>query len=193
MEPVLSAQHSLDAAKFDTFAGAPSFRLRHRLFRALFAVVWLMLARWTPPPLHRWRVALLNVFGAQVHPTARVYSSACIWYPPNLTMAAQAVMGPGVICYNMDRVAIGRRAVVSQRAHLCCGSHLLNDPTFQLVTAPIVVGDKAWVATEAFVGPGVTLGEGAVLGARGVAMRELQPWTVYVGNPVRRLKGRRAF
>jgi putative colanic acid biosynthesis acetyltransferase WcaF len=47
------------------------------------------------------------------------------------------------------------------------------------------------VAAEAFVGPGVTLGDGAVLGARGVAFADLEPWTVYIGNPMREVRKRR--
>jgi putative colanic acid biosynthesis acetyltransferase WcaF len=53
-----------------------------------------------------------------------------------------------------------------------------------------VIEPQAWVAAEAFVGPGVTVGEGAVLGARGVAFKALEPWTVYAGNPAQPLKKR---
>jgi putative colanic acid biosynthesis acetyltransferase WcaF len=74
---------------------------------------------------------------------------------------------------------------VSQGAHLCTGSHDIVDPNFPLVTKPIIIEAYAWIAAEAFVGPGVTVGEGAVLGARGVTFRDLSPWTVYVGNPAK--------
>jgi putative colanic acid biosynthesis acetyltransferase WcaF len=70
------------------------------------------------------------------------------------------------------------------------GSHDIEDPYFQLIAKPIVIGAQAWVAAEAFVGPGVTIGEGAVLGARAVTFTNLDAWTVYVGNPARRLKVR---
>jgi putative colanic acid biosynthesis acetyltransferase WcaF len=53
-----------------------------------------------------------------------------------------------------------------------------------------VLGARSWVAAGAFVGPGVTLGEGAVLGARGVAFGDLEPWTVYIGNPAREIRKR---
>ena len=62
---------------------------------------------------------------------------------------------------------------------------------FQLRAAPIAVGAHAWIAAEAFVGPGVTVGEGAVLGARAVAFTDLEPWTVYIGNPAREIRKRR--
>ena len=180
----------LDATQSKPLEGGPSFSLQHRIFRAVWNITWCLLAAWTPPPLHRWRVWLLNCFGAQVHPTARVYGAARIWYPPNLTMGAQAVFGPGVNCYCMDRITVGEKAVVSQRAHLCGGTHDINDPDFQLQARPIVIGAGAWIAAEAFIGPGVTVGDYAVVGARTVLFRDAEPFGVYVGNPAVLLKHR---
>jgi putative colanic acid biosynthesis acetyltransferase WcaF len=119
-----------------------------------------------------------------------VYSSAKIWYPPNLKMDAFACLGPMVNCYCMEQITLGTYALASQGAHLCAGSHDISDPNFQLVARPITIESRAWVAAEAFVGPGVTIGEGAVLGARGVAFRSLDPWVVYAGNPATPLKKR---
>lgn len=173
--------------------GGANFPLAHRALRAGFALWWLLFCRWTPPPLHRWRVLSLRLFGARVDWTARVYASARIWYPPNLAMGRHAVLGPRARCHCMAAVAIADFATVSQDAELCGGSHDVDDIHDRLITAPIRIGRQAWVAAGAFVGPGVTLGEGAVLGARAVAMRSLPPWTVHAGNPARRLRDRRPF
>ncbi len=183
--------HTLQASKGrDMFDHAPSFPLWHRLFRLGWRIAWLLLAAWTPPPLHRWRILVANLFGAKIHPSAMLYASANIWYPPNLTMAARSVMGPGVNCYCMAPITIGERAVVSQGAFLCTGTHDIHRPEFQIMAKRIAVGANSWVCAEAFVGPGVTVGEGAVLAARGAAFRDLDPWTVYWGNPAAK-KGER--
>jgi putative colanic acid biosynthesis acetyltransferase WcaF len=154
-------------------------------------VSWLVLAAWTPPFLHPWRRLLLRAFGARIAPTARIHASVRVWYPANLEMGDQACLGPGVNCYSMARVTLGPYALASQGAHLCAGTHDIDDPNFQLVAAPIRVEAKAWIASEAFVGPGVKVGEGAVLGARAVAFGNLEPWTVYVGNPARETRKRK--
>lgn len=180
----------LDASRTSPVEGGPSFSLGNRLYRALWSVAWLLLAAWTPAPLHRWRVLLLRLFGANVAWTAHVYASARVWFPPNLAMREHACLGPGANCYSIARVEIGPRAIVSQRAHLCTGSHDIRDPAFQLVARPIAIGADAWVAAESFVGPGVTIGEGAVLGARAVTFQDLEPWTVYLGNPAAALRKR---
>jgi putative colanic acid biosynthesis acetyltransferase WcaF len=95
-----------------------------------------------------------------------------------------------VTVYNMAKITLSDRALVSQGAHLCAGTHDIEDEHFQLKTRPITLGSRAWIAAEAFVGPGVSIGDGAVLGARGCAFRDLEPWTVYAGNPARVLRPR---
>jgi putative colanic acid biosynthesis acetyltransferase WcaF len=180
----------LDAEASGSHEGGPSFSLRHRLYRGCWIAVWILLAAWTPPPLHRWRVFLLNLFGAQVHPNCHVYGSARIWYPRGLRMASRASLGPRANCYCIASVTLGERAIVSQGATLCTGTHDLTDHRFQLLARPITIGADAWIAAEAFLGPGVTVGQGAVLGARAVAFKDLEAWTVYVGNPCKAAKPR---
>jgi putative colanic acid biosynthesis acetyltransferase WcaF len=101
-----------------------------------------------------------------------------------------AWLGDGVDCYSVAAIQIGDHAVISQRAFLCTATHDYTDPKFPLVTAPITVGPGAWVAAEAFIGPGVNVGEGAVVGARAVAVKDVAPWTVVAGNPAKVLKKR---
>lgn len=173
----------LDAAKSGSLRGGPSFPLSNRLYRLVWALGWLVLARWTPPPLHGWRLLVLRLFGARAGKRCRVHASARIWSPANLELGDNVMIGPEAIVYNQGRIAIGGDAVISQRAHLCASSHLIADPNFQLVLRPIAIGARCWVAAEAFVGPGVTMAEGSVLGARGALFDDTEAWGVYRGNP----------
>jgi putative colanic acid biosynthesis acetyltransferase WcaF len=181
----------LNAAEHNTRLSGVSFSRRNRLFRLAWTAAWLVLASWTPRGLHSWRRLLLRTFGAKIAPTAGVYGSARIWNPANLELGERAFIGPRVIVYSMAKIVVGPDVTVSQGAHLCAGSHDIEDPHFQLIARPITIGAQAWIAAEAFVGPGVEVGEGAVLGARGCAFGDLAPWTVYVGNPAKALKPRR--
>ncbi len=183
----------LDARESRSHIGGPSFSLRHRSLRGVWQVTWWLLASWTPPSFHRWRALLLGFFGADMGANARVSSSAVIWYPPNLVMEENALMGPRVICYAMAPIRIRKNAVISQGAHLCAGTHDIDDPHFQLEARPITIGVHAWVAAEAFVGPGVVLEEGAVLSARGVTFKDIAAWTVCAGNPAQTIRERRRF
>eukprot|EP00903_Cladosiphon_okamuranus_P000956 g954.t1 len=169
--------------------GAKSFGLKNRLFRILWGLTWFCLGAWSQP-LHGWRRFLLRLFGATVGQGVYVAPSARIWHPGNLVLHDFAAVADEADIYNMAPVTIGKYAVVSKRAHLCAGSHDINDDRFLLIAKPVTLEAYSWVAAEAFVGPGVTIGEGAVLGARGVTAKDLAPWTVFAGNPARALKER---
>jgi putative colanic acid biosynthesis acetyltransferase WcaF len=181
----------LDARESAPSQGGPSFSLSNRLLRALWIPVWRLGAGWTPRQLHPWRRFLLRAFGARMAPGSDVRGSAKVWFPANLEMHEDAVVGPGVNLYTMGKITIGQKTLVSQGAHLCAGTHDFDTPEFQLVSRPISIGAHVWIAAEAFVGPGARIGDGAVVGARAVVFGELEPWTVYSGNPARPIRQRR--
>lgn len=180
----------LDASQTRPLEGGASFSLGNRLLRVVWGLSWLVLCRFTPPPLHGWRRLVLRLFGARVGRGTRVHASAVIWLPANLELGEQVLIGPGARIYNQGRIVIGTRSVISQRAHLCASSHDIADPDFQLVLRPIVIGAQCWVAAEAFVGPGVTMHDRAVLAARGVLFSDADAGGVYSGNPAVRIKQR---
>ena len=180
----------LEASQARPLAGGPSFSIGNRLLRVVWGVAWLLLARWTPPALHRWRRLVLVAFGARAAPTARVHASVRIWLPSNLELGDHVLIGPGVIVYNQGGISIGAETVISQRAHLCASSHDILDAHFQLKLCPIVIGTRCWVAAEAFVGPGVTMEPGSVLAARGALFCDTEKSGVYRGNPAVKIKQR---
>jgi putative colanic acid biosynthesis acetyltransferase WcaF len=180
----------LDASQTRPLEGGASFSLGNRLVRVIWSLVWLIFARFTPPALHGWRRLLLIAFGAQVGRGARVHGSARIWLPVNLELGAHCLIGPGVRLYNQGRIEIGSKTVVSQGAHICASTHDIGDPHFQLVLRPISVGNQAWIAAEAFVGPGVEIGDRAVIGARAALFDDAAADGVYSGNPAVLVKQR---
>lgn len=163
---------------------------RNQLARVAWAGVWLVLYRPSPKPIHGWRRFLLRLFGAKVGRAAHPYPRAWVWAPWNLEMGDHSCLADGVDCYCVAPIRLGRSALVSQRAFLCAATHDYTDPEFPLVPKPIAIGDGAWVAAEAFVGPGVTVGAGAVVGARACVTKDVEPWAVVAGNPARAIKRR---
>lgn len=170
----------------------PRFGWRHRVTRLAWGMTWALLGSWTQP-FHGWRRFLLRLFGAKVGQGVYVAPSARIWYPGNLVLEDFAAIADHADIYCMAQITIGKYAVISKRAHICTGTHDIDGEFFQLMTSPIVIGDYAWITADAFVGPGVIVGEGAVLGTHGVSVKNLKPWTVYAGNPAREIKPRQPF
>ena len=128
---------------------------------------------------------MLRLFGAQVASGVRLHPSVRIAIPWNLHIGAHAGVGDRAILYNLGRISIGASVTISQGAHLCAGSHDHRDPAMPLTKPPIRIGDGAWICADAFIGPGVSIGEFAIVAARGVAVRDVPPRTIVAGNPAR--------
>ena len=159
----------------------------NRAMRVVWHVAWLLLYRPSPRPLHAWRRWLLRAFGARVGAGAHPYAGAKIWAPWNLTMEDHSCIADDVDCYCVAPVTIGVHATVSQYSYLCAASHDFRDESMPLVVAPIVIEAHAWVAADVFVGPGVRIARGAVVGARSTVTHDVAAWNVVAGNPARRI------
>ncbi|WHZ21601.1 MAG: Acetyltransferase [Nitrospira sp.] len=172
-----------------SFCPSPHSRL-NQLGRVLWGIIWVIFYRPSPRIAHGWRRFILRLFGAKIGINAHPYPSAKIWAPWNLEMGEHSCLSEKVDCYSVNRIRLGPHAVVSQYSFLCTASHDYTVPTMPLITAPIIVEAGAWVAADVFVGPGVTIGEGAVVGARSTVIRNVEPWLVVAGNPVRVIRKR---
>ncbi len=164
---------------------------KNQLARFLWTVVWALCARWLPRSLgNGWKLMLLRLFGAKIHPKAVVYSSARVYMPWNLEMAAYACLAPEVDCYNAAPIKIGAHTTVSQKTYLCAASHDVSKYNLPLITAPIIIEDQVWIGASVFIGMGVTIGQGAVVGATASVYKDVEPWTIVGGNPAKFLKNR---
>ena len=167
-----------------------NYRNRHsfgsKLARALWNVVWLSFARWTPNHsrlFNCWRVLLVRMFGGKVGRHCVIKSSCEIWQPWKLVLGEYVALSEHVICYSVDTVKIGDHTTVSRDVFLCCASHDISSPNMELTYAPVTIGANAWVAARAILLPGRTVGEGAVVAAGSVVVKDVEPWTVVGGNP----------
>jgi putative colanic acid biosynthesis acetyltransferase WcaF len=162
------------------------------LLRWLWAFVQATVFRWSPRPLHGFRARLLRLFGARIPAPSRtvIFPTVRITFPWRLTLEPRAMIGRNVTVYNLGHVTVKRGANISQNCHLCAGTHDFMRWDMPLVTAPIVVGGNAWLGADVFVGPGVTIGELCVVGARSVVVRDLPPRKICVGHPCRPIKDR---
>ena len=164
--------------------------LGNKLARACWNLTWLLLYRPSPRFCFAWRRTLLRLFGAEVREGAHPYPRCRIWAPWNLTMGEHSCLADDVDCYSVAPIKLGAHAIVSQYAFLCTASHDYEDPDFPLITTPIEICDYAWVGARAFVGPGVRIGEGGVVGATASVYRDVPVWTVVGGNPAKEIKKR---
>ena len=178
-----------DGQLIDSYTG-PSFSLKNRVGRVLWNITCTLLFRPSPAPLHSWRAFLLKCFGAKVGKGVHVYPGVKIWAPWNLSLGDECGIANGVTLYSQGEIRIGYRAIISQNSYICTGTHDYTVKEHPLITFPINIEDHAWVAASVFVSPGVTIKEGAVIGACSVVTKDMPAWMVCAGHPCKPLKER---
>lgn len=162
---------------------------KNQFLRFLWEMVWMFFASWIPRSLcNSWKIFLLRLFGAKIHSKAVVYSSVKIFMPWNLVMEEYSCLASDVDCYNVDLVKIGSNSTVSQKSYLCTASHDISKSNNPLITSPIIIEDQSWIGASSFIAMGVTIGQGAVVGATSSVYKNVPPWTVVGGNPAKFLK-----
>ena len=140
--------------------------------------------------MYAWRRWVLRLYGAKLGDHVCIQRTARIESPWNLQMGRYSSIGEHAWIYSLAKINIGEFAMISQRAFLCTGTHDYTQPQMPLVAEPIIVGRGAWIAADVFVGPGITIGDNAVIGARSVVVRDMPANMVCVGHPCRPIKPR---
>jgi putative colanic acid biosynthesis acetyltransferase WcaF len=169
----------------------PAFSTTNRARRVVWNLCRALLYRPSPRALHAWRAFLLRCFGATMGPSCHFYPASKVWAPWNLICADQVTVADGAEIYNPATTRFGSHAILSQDAFICGATHDYDSPAFPLLAYSMSIGAYAWVCARASVGPGVNVGEGAVLGLGSVASRDLEPWTIYAGVPATKIKDRK--
>ena len=147
---------------------------------------WLVQAIAFPLSLHNFnsfRCFLLRLFGAEIGRGVVIRPSARFIYPWKVAIGDYSWIGDDVVFYSVDRITVGCHCVISQKSYLCTGSHDISDRSFALITAPIAIGNGAWVATDCFVAAGVNIGSNSVIGARSSVMKSIPSRQVAWGTP----------
>ena len=164
--------------------------IKARVLRVLWQVVWAVLFVPSPRPFHGWRQFLLRVFGARIGKGNHFYPTCRIPEPWKIVVGNYSCVGPGALLYASGGISIGSYVTVSQYAHICTSSHDYNDPAMRQTFAPVLISDRAWICADAFVGPGVTIHRGAVIGARAVVTKDVGDYAIVGGVPAEVIKYR---
>ena len=157
-------------------------------YELLLRVLWALvhpLFRYSPRIFWSWRIGILRMFGASIGSDVHIHPTAMVTLPWNLVIGSEASVGDRAILYNLGLISIGAGATISQGAHLCAGTHDYLRADLPLLKLPITIGEGAWICADGFVGPGVKIGAYAIVGARAVAMRDVDDWSIIVGNPAK--------
>lgn len=156
-------------------------------------VLWTLIFpifRFSPRNFFGWRNFLLRIFGAKIGRQVHIYPSAIIYLPWNLIIGDESSIGEWALIYNLGVVKIGSQSTISHRAHVCAGTHDYRHPNLKLLRLPIEIGNQTWICADAFIGPNVNIGDGTIVGASAVVVKDAPAWSVVAGNPAKVVKQR---
>ena len=157
-----------------------------RIFWGFISPLWIL----SPRYFWFWRRWLIRLFGGEIADNVKIYPSAKVSQPWNLSIKKDTTIGWGAIIYAIGKIEIGEGVTISQRAHLCAGTHNIKDKSFPIIKSTIEIKDYVWIASEAFIGNGVKIGKNSVVGARSVVFSNISDNNVVIGNPAQIIKKR---
>ncbi len=163
------------------------YSVKEIFLRLTWSVVYLFLFRYSPRLLYGWRNLILRIFGSQIGKKVKIYPSVKISLPWLFDIGAGSVLAWDVRVYNLGKVTIGKKTIISQNAHLCGGTHDFRNPGFKLLRTGLTIGNNVWIAADAFIGPSVHVGDDAVVAARAVVVKNVPQGTIVGGNPAKNI------
>jgi len=173
-----------------SFTLPQNFRGRSALVVQLWWIVQASLFKWSPQFAYGFRRTLLRIFGAQIGAGVIIRPNATVTYPWKVTIGDYAWVGDDVVLYSLGEIVIGAHSVVSQRCYLCTGDHSYTEIDFPIRGRKITIGDEVWVAADVFIAPAVTIGDGAVIGARSTVLSDMPAGMLCAGYPAKPLRPR---
>lgn len=176
-----------DIKKFQLPSG---FRGRSAIIVQLWWIIENTFIAWSPQFLYGWRRFIYRLFGATIGKKVLIRPSVRCTYPWKLKVGDHSWIGDQVVIYSLGEITIGKNVVISQKTYLCTGSHDYRKTTFDIYSEPISIKDEAWIASDVFVAPGVSIGKGTVVGVRSTVLNDLPDGKICYGNPAQIVKDR---
>ena len=141
-------------------------------------------------PINSLKIGILKLFGAKIGKGVIIKPGVSIKYPWNLQVGDHVWIGERVWIDNLGKVTIEDHVCLSQGAMLLCGNHNYKKSSFDLLVGDIHIEKGVWIGARAILGPGVKCGAHAVLTVGSIANSDLETYTIYQGNPAKKLRER---
>jgi len=180
----------VDYQKLESFQLPQGFRGRASWYVQLWWLVQSTLFAMSPQFMYGWRCFLLRMFGAKVGKGVIIRPSVRVTYPWKVSVGNHVWIGDNVELYSLGEIGIGDDVVISQKSYLCAATHDYTKLSFDMIDQKITIEKQAWLATDVFIAPGVTIGCGALVGARSSVFSDMPEGMVCVGSPAKPIKPR---
>jgi putative colanic acid biosynthesis acetyltransferase WcaF len=174
----------------DKFILPKNFRGRNAFVVQLWWIVQGTFFRMSPQFLYGFRNFLLRLFGAKIGKKVIIRPTARITYPWKVSIGDYSWIGDDVVLYSLGEIEIGKNVVISQKSYICTASHDYLQSDFPIFAKKSTIEDECWLATDVFVSPGITIGEGSVIGSRSSVYKDIPSNKVCIGSPAKIIRER---
>ena len=170
----------VDLSKYDNSSYNPG---KNFIIRVLWYYTNLLFFNNGWFPFSKLKVFLLRLYGAKVGKGVVIKPSVNIKYPWRLKIGNYVWIGENVWIDNLADVEIGNNVVISQGAMLLTGSHDYSKVSFDVIVGKIILEDGVWIGAKSIVYPNITCKTHSILGVNSVAIKDLDAYFIYQGNP----------
>lgn len=183
-----SVASRIDLSRFST---AGFVRGRSKSFEIVWYLAKLTFIQSSVPWPNAFKAVVLRVFGARVGRGLYLRPGVNIHFPWRLSVGDNVWIGDRCTILNLEPVVLADNVALAHEVYLAAAGHDVSSPTFAYANRPITVRSGAWIATRAYVGPGVTIGEHAVVAAAAAVVKDVDDWSIVAGVPARVIGRRR--
>jgi maltose O-acetyltransferase len=138
-------------------------------------------------PSHHLRRFSYRLCGIRIGKGSAIHMNAVFYYPPNISIGNDTVIGERVVLDGRDKLVIGNHVDIASEVMIYNAEHDINDAGFKAVTAPVTIEDYVFIGPRAIILPGVTVRKGAVIGAGAVVTKDVEEFTIVGGVPAKEI------
>lgn len=166
-----------------------NYSIYENIARILWAICRLFF-KYSPRSMFFFRNFLLTIFGAKIGKNVKIYGSVVITLPWNFEIGEGSSIGENALIYNLGYIKIGTKTTISQRVHLCAGTHDYRSLEMPLVRDKIIIGNNSWICSDSFLCPGISVGDYSIVAANSTVTKNVLDWDIVGGSPAKFLKKR---
>lgn len=162
-----------------------------RIYRRLTAIFWelvnmkLIFAGFIPS--HHVRRFFYRVCGIKIGSGSTIHTGARFYYPPNISIGKDSIIGEGVVLDGRDKLTIQDHVDIASEVMIYNAQHDINDENFKAITAPVAIEDYVFIGPRVIILPGVTVKKGAVVGAGAVVTKDVEEFKIVGGVPAKEI------
>jgi maltose O-acetyltransferase len=134
-------------------------------------------------PSHSTRNYFYRRSGMTLPASSSIHRRAEIYAPERIVIGEHTVIGDTVFLDGRSGLTIGANVNLGSHVTIYTRQHDIDAPDFAEVGGPVEVGDYAYIGSHSIILPGVTVGEGGVVGAGSVVTKHVDPYTLVAGAP----------